>query len=76
MQTRGVDVNVYAVHADGELVDSSGDWARLRGHGEAGAVLVRPDGHVVFRARDLDDDPRTTLERALDVALGYIQLEE
>jgi 2,4-dichlorophenol 6-monooxygenase len=70
-QKHGIDADVYAVHARGELVDSTGDWARLRGHGESGAVLVRPDGHVVFRARDLGDDPRATIEHAFHVALGF-----
>jgi 2,4-dichlorophenol 6-monooxygenase len=70
-QKRGIDVHVYAVHARGDLVDSSGDWARLRGHGETGAVLVRPDGHVVFRALNGGDDPLVVLQHAFEVALGF-----
>ncbi len=35
-----------------------------------GALLVRPDQHVAFRARDPVADPRTTLAKAVAVATG------
>jgi hypothetical protein len=45
-------------------------WRALRGHGEQGAILVRPDGHVAYRSAGLPPDPRAALGDALAVALG------
>lgn len=36
--------------ASGEWIDSRFSWVRSRGHGESGAVLVRPDRVVAWRA--------------------------
>jgi 2,4-dichlorophenol 6-monooxygenase len=51
-----------------ELVDPSADpdgaWAALYDIGR-GAVLVRPDGHVAWRVRDLPDDPAAELADAV-----------
>ncbi|HTK62460.1 MAG TPA: FAD-dependent monooxygenase [Pseudonocardia sp.] len=44
----GVEIAVVAV--GGEFTDADGSWARLREVPEAGAVLVRPDNHVAWRA--------------------------
>jgi putative polyketide hydroxylase len=35
----------------------------------AGASLVRPDGHIVWRARTAVEDPRAALTDALALAL-------
>jgi hypothetical protein len=35
----------------------------------SGAVLVRPDGHVGWRRRAIDDDPSRTLRGALSTIL-------
>lgn len=32
-----------------DVTDGTGSWARLRGHAEGGALLVRPDGFVAAR---------------------------
>jgi 2,4-dichlorophenol 6-monooxygenase len=63
----GPDVRVVRVAEDGDVHDRTGDWARLRGHTDAGAVLVRPDGHVAARVLATDFAP---LRRALDVCAG------
>lgn len=63
-------VTALRVGAGGELEDALGVWSEVRGHGDGGAVLVRPDGHVAFRADDLAADPRLRLAQALEVALG------
>jgi 2,4-dichlorophenol 6-monooxygenase len=66
-------IDAYRVGTDVELGESDGAWSRLRGHGEDGAVLVRPDGHVAFRALSLPDDPTTELQHVLDAVLGSLQ---
>lgn len=67
-----VRVAVWSVGDGCELIDRRGDWRRLRGHDEGGAVLVRPDGHVAFRALTAPSDPTNDLHRALSCALGHV----
>jgi 2,4-dichlorophenol 6-monooxygenase len=69
---RGIAAAAYCV-GGAELHDVDGEWERLRGHGSTGAVLVRPDGHVAFRAFD-DASPRARLADAFDTALGVREL--
>lgn len=48
-----VPVGILAVGGPGsgaDLIDESGDWQRYYGIDGSGAVLVRPDGHVAWRA--------------------------
>lgn len=63
-------IEVITVGARGELRDPAGTWAGLRGHDPGGAVLVRPDGHVAFRALTAPVDAEEELRRAVEVALG------
>jgi 2,4-dichlorophenol 6-monooxygenase len=65
----GVPLDAYRVAVDGDLRDLDGTWANLRGHGDGGAILVRPDGHVAFRALHMPEDPARDLRVALGVAL-------
>jgi 2-polyprenyl-6-methoxyphenol hydroxylase-like FAD-dependent oxidoreductase len=60
---RGLEIATYTI---GDGGDYDADWAELYGVGPAGAVLVRPDGHVGFRAHDLVDDPGATIEDVLN----------
>ncbi|HEV7652016.1 MAG TPA: hypothetical protein VGP26_28005 [Actinophytocola sp.] len=41
------------------------DWAAAYGIGPAGAVLVRPDGHVAWRRAELGESPVADLTAAL-----------
>jgi 2,4-dichlorophenol 6-monooxygenase len=66
---RGVPLDAYRVAPDGDLRDDDGTWTELRGHGDAGAVLIRPDGHVAFRALVSPANPAEELHSALDVVL-------
>ena len=56
-------VAVIAIGRD--VVDADGRWQRELGIERDGALLVRPDQHVAWRARTLSDDPRAALRRAL-----------
>lgn len=47
----GADIDVVVIGPGGDHEDPFGEWAALRGTAEDGAVLVRPDHHVAFRAR-------------------------
>ena len=48
----GVDINVRVIGPGRTYVDTYGDWATAREVTEDGAVLVRPDMFVAWRARD------------------------
>jgi putative polyketide hydroxylase len=63
----GLDVAARSIGAPGEWSDATGDFARIYGIGERGAVLVRPDGHVAYRERAARSasDARERLESAL-----------
>jgi 2,4-dichlorophenol 6-monooxygenase len=65
----GVAVAAYTVGSESTLKDPDGVWADLRGHGEAGAILVRPDGHVAFRSGN-DEDAPAQLRDAFAAVLG------
>lgn len=64
--------DLYRVGHD--LRDPGDRWARLRGHDEDGAVLVRPDGFVAARFLG-GEDPQDWLARALAVATGRAAVE-
>jgi putative polyketide hydroxylase len=46
------------------------DWAQAHGADSDGAVLVRPDGFVAWRARTSGTDPEGTLTDVLDTVLS------
>ncbi len=67
------DVPVDAVrigHLDGDLFDPRCTWLRHRGIGSDGAVLVRPDRFVAWRAPAASDDPRRALAEAFSQILA------
>lgn len=45
-----IDLAVYTVGASGDLVDANNQWLYLAGLSATGALLVRPDGFVAWRA--------------------------
>jgi 2,4-dichlorophenol 6-monooxygenase len=47
-------------------------WRELRDHDDAGALLVRPDGHIAFRARSGVADHEESLAAAIGKALGVV----
>lgn len=69
-----VDVKAYAIAGEGSagLVDAGtpGTWRRTYEVEEGGAVLVRPDGHVVARWRTLPSDPGAEVTTAMSLLLG------
>ncbi|MEU3459130.1 FAD-dependent monooxygenase [Streptomyces sp. NPDC006733] len=68
--TCGVPVTAYAVGTGDGPWDDDGAWTELRGHGDEGAVLVRPDGHVAMRWLAGQVRPAAALGAALDLALA------
>ena len=54
--------------AVGEEIDTDG-FADAYGIGDAGAVLVRPDGFVAWRCADVVDDCVAALRSGVEIAL-------
>jgi putative polyketide hydroxylase len=63
-----VPIDAYVV-GSADLQDAAGAFATAYGLGDAGAVLVRPDGFVAWRAKTLIGDPQDALIRALAAIL-------
>jgi 2,4-dichlorophenol 6-monooxygenase len=59
------DVPLTVVEIGGVLTDASRQWAAVRGTGPDGALLVRPDRHVAWRAATAPADPAAELAAAL-----------
>jgi 2,4-dichlorophenol 6-monooxygenase len=60
-----VELPVYRVGARCDYDDVYGDWARTREIGDGGALLVRPDRHIAWRAAEPHVDPAMDLLTAL-----------
>ena len=66
----GVTVNSVVIGPGQAITDLYFDWAKLRGVAEDGAVLVRPDKHVGWRADRLPTDPDDALHSAVSAILS------
>jgi 2,4-dichlorophenol 6-monooxygenase len=67
---RGLQIDARRIGPYADLRDRDGVWASLRGHGEEGMVLVRPDGHVAARFASAGGDASGLLAIAIDASLG------
>lgn len=69
----GIDVRVVTIGYGQEFHDPYFDWARIRGVEEDGAILVRPDRFVAWRANSIleeDDWAARTLRKVLKSVLA------
>lgn len=65
----GFKIASVAVGLGRDVSDPYGDWERLREITDRGALLVRPDKYIAWRAFDLSPDPRADLRRSLNAIL-------
>ena len=65
----GAEIAAHRVGAPGGLGDPDGSFPEAYGITPAGAVLVRPDGFVAWRAAGADDASAQALTEVLDTAL-------
>jgi 2,4-dichlorophenol 6-monooxygenase len=61
----GVPVRTVRIGPRGDAFDPSQNWIDLREVGPEGIILVRPDGHVGFRADKLPRSPADTIAAAI-----------
>jgi 2,4-dichlorophenol 6-monooxygenase len=66
----GVGITVAAIGTDDGYQDVDGEWNRIRGVDDQGAVLVRPDQFVAWRAAAGPADATTALSEAFGSILG------
>jgi len=66
----GVPLQRVVIGPGREVTDLYYDWAKLREVDESGALLVRPDKHIGWRATSLVDDPEGTLRSVITQILG------
>jgi 2,4-dichlorophenol 6-monooxygenase len=65
-----IDLVTVVIGPGREVTDLYYDWSRLREIDEGGALLVRPDKHIGWRAAALPADPESALRDALTEILG------
>lgn len=68
--TYGVEIETVVIGPHAEYDDVLGQWARLREIEDTGALLVRPDQIVAWRAASLPADPEAALDEALSQVLA------
>ena len=61
----GIRLVARRIGAGGDLVDVDGRWPSVYGVNASGAVLVRPDGLVGWRAEERVENPEQTLAAVL-----------
>jgi putative polyketide hydroxylase len=66
----GVPIAIHQIGPAGDVLDSDGEWAQVTGLPPDGALLVRPDDFVGWRADRLPTDPEHELHRALSAILA------
>jgi len=64
-QSLGVPLTCHLAGLGAELDDRAGTWPGLYGVSDDGAVLVRPDGHVAWRAEKVAAQPAAELAAVL-----------
>lgn len=72
---RGIALDAFIIGGTkGDWLDIRGNWARAREHGPSGAILVRPDRFIAWRAMELAADPYATLCDVFDRVLSLARL--
>lgn len=66
-----IRTHVHTPKAD-MYTDENDDWNAVKGYGEGGAVLVRPDNFVAWRCDRESDSPEDDLNEALQRLLGHV----
>jgi 2,4-dichlorophenol 6-monooxygenase len=66
----GVRVDVHVIGGPGGLLDPYGEWSARREVETTGCVLVRPDRHVAWRARRIEEGSTAELLAAVRQAVG------
>ncbi|KAH6618821.1 FAD binding domain-containing protein [Boeremia exigua] len=66
----GIPIRAYKIGYGGNFLDCYREWHKVRGVGEDGAILVRPDHFVAWRCQALAEAPARKLSSVLKQVLG------
>ena len=70
-QAYGVPIHAYSIGgAAAVFFDTRKHWARAREYGPSGAILVRPDRFIAWRAMEADTDCSSVLHAVMGRLLG------
>ena len=72
----GLPLEVYCIGDQGDFTDPSGRFFATYGIKPDGAVLVRPDGFIGWRAQEANQQPEQELGNAFSLLLGYALAKE
>ena len=61
----GIRIDVVSIADNAEVKDLKHEWRRIREFGDDGAILVRPDQIIAWRAMHAHKEPIQTLESVL-----------
>lgn len=64
--SRGIGLDSYRPGSSSSLIDLDGYWCEAYGITSSGAVLIRPDGFVAWRAKEAEVNCAYTLENVLN----------
>ncbi len=64
-KTLFLPLKIYKVANDGDLSDPENKWHAVYEMTATGAVLIRPDGHVAWRSKEVAKNPSDVLNRVL-----------
>lgn len=67
----GIPVRAVTIGTNGDYNDQDGTWAATREISDTGAILVRPDNHVAYRARSKVPNATDTLTQAMANVLEH-----
>ena len=56
-QALSLPIKSYRIASDGDLSDPENSWHTIYEITATGAVLIRPDGHVAWRSKEMIDSP-------------------
>ncbi len=68
-QQLGLDLEAYRIGGNDDLFDSDGRFLKVYGLTPTGAVIVRPDGFIGWRALTMEEWPARILEQVLSYLL-------
>lgn len=64
-QSQNIELATYRVGLEGDLLDPEKRWQEKASLSATGALLIRPDGFVAWRAKELVDNPQQAVEQVL-----------
>lgn len=67
----GVAIRAVTIGDDGDYANPDGTWSKLRETSPGGAILIRPDNHIIYRAPEPVAEPDDAVTRAIGTVLGH-----